>query len=657
MKSEKLRSPAAALSLLALNIAVCWRLFTVEFTGHFGSIEGSFIAIARYLSQHWGDSSWWPLWHCGMPYQDTYVPLLHLVVAATARFGHISAAHAYHSVIGVTYALGPVALYFLAVRLGASRGAAFLGALFYSLLSPSAFLMHNIRVDVGSLWYARRLQVLTMYGEGPHITAMTMMPIVILALESALQRRTTRSWVLAAISMAVVFLTNVPGTMALALAIFCWLCAQPKENLRRAWVIASSAAVMAYCLACYGLPPSSVKTVVGNVGPMHSGFSNSMRHGPLTLLLVFAVTAAVGFGMTRLRVPLLQRFAILFFALVAVIAIPANVDTYELLPQAGRLHLEMEIGICLLLGSAVWTLYTFVPRWLRPIVLALALAPIGIQLDNYQTRAAIDVQPVDLEKRSEYTTTRWIEANLPGRRVYASGSTSFWMDAFADVPQMAGCCDQGQSMPLINWLAAFINGATGPHDTEFSKIWMQALGVDALVVNGEASDDDYKDFRDLPRFDRNFPVLHAEHGDTIYQVRPPGATLAHILHSGEQIPPKPDFPDVRRYVEVINSRQSASFTWIHGGEARISTALSPGDLVSVQVAWFPGWKVWVNGTQKPITADGLGLILIDPQCQGSCDITLKWTGPGDLPFAAIVSIFALLAALWCLVGPLRHSVF
>jgi hypothetical protein len=37
-------------------------------------VEGYFIAIARYISGHWGDFSWFPLWHCGMPYQDTYVP-------------------------------------------------------------------------------------------------------------------------------------------------------------------------------------------------------------------------------------------------------------------------------------------------------------------------------------------------------------------------------------------------------------------------------------------------------------------------------------------------------------------------------------------------------------------------------------------------------
>ena len=95
--SPALQSAAAALALAALNLAICWRLIQAEYTDHFSSIEGSFIAIARYLSKHWRDSSWWPLWHCGMPYQDTYVPLLPLTVAATASLAHISAAHAYHA--------------------------------------------------------------------------------------------------------------------------------------------------------------------------------------------------------------------------------------------------------------------------------------------------------------------------------------------------------------------------------------------------------------------------------------------------------------------------------------------------------------------------------------------------------------------------------
>jgi hypothetical protein len=64
-----------------------------------------------------------------MPYTDTYVPLLHLLVAATATLSKIGAAHAYHAVTGLFYVCGPLTLYLMAVRLGAGRGSAFLGAL------------------------------------------------------------------------------------------------------------------------------------------------------------------------------------------------------------------------------------------------------------------------------------------------------------------------------------------------------------------------------------------------------------------------------------------------------------------------------------------------------------------------------------------------
>src|SRR5437762_6732684 len=84
--------------LFGLNAWIAWRLFWVEYTGNFGSIEGSFIGLTRYLSRHWDSISWWPVWHCGMPYQDTYVPLLHLTVAFVAAATRTSPAHVYHSI-------------------------------------------------------------------------------------------------------------------------------------------------------------------------------------------------------------------------------------------------------------------------------------------------------------------------------------------------------------------------------------------------------------------------------------------------------------------------------------------------------------------------------------------------------------------------------
>jgi hypothetical protein len=81
------------------------------------------------------------------------------------------------------------------------------------------------------------------------VTSLSLLPLVILALQYALERRTRRSFALAALAIATLFLTNVPGAMATGLAVFCWIAVQP-------------------AIACSGVPPSSLATVMGNVGPM-----------------------------------------------------------------------------------------------------------------------------------------------------------------------------------------------------------------------------------------------------------------------------------------------------------------------------------------------------------------------------------------------------
>ncbi len=512
---------AAVLALTALNLSISWRLLKIEYLNQLASVDGFFIGIARYISTHWSDFSWFPLWHCGMPYPDTYVPLLHLVVAAVATLGHVSAARAYHGVTGVAYALGPPALYWMAVRLGAPRGAAFLAALFYSLFSPSALLMPEMAKDLGGLWYGRRLQVMTVYGEGPHVAAMTLMPLVILALQNALVKKDSRSLALAALAIALVFLTNIPGTMALGLAVFCWICAQAGGQLRAAWLIAIGASVLAYGAACFGVPPSSLFRVGVNVSAMHRGFSNSLHYGPLPLALALGAIAALGYWLSRTRVPLTVRFAILFCALIAPMAATANVEVYELLPQAGRLHLDFEIGASLLLGCAAWSLYALLPRWTWPASLAILIGAVVIQYPHYRWRARFDTQRAELEKRSEYTTARWLDNNMNGGRVYVTGSTGFWLNAFSGTPQLNGCCDQGQSMAVLNEVPYKVNSTEG-NTTEAGVNWLRALGVQAMVVSGIESTDEYKDIRVPQRFEGVLPLLHRENGDAIFSVLPAG---------------------------------------------------------------------------------------------------------------------------------------
>ena len=649
---------AGAAALFALNIWICWRLFRIEYTQHFNSVEGFFIAMARYISTHWGGFSWWPLWHCGMPYQDTYVPLVHLVVAAVASLAKTSAAHAYHDVLGVAYSLGAATLFLMAIRLGASRSAAFLAGLLYSLFSPAALLMPDVARDIGGWYYCRRLQVMTVYGEGPHVTSMALLPLVILALQYALDRRTRRSFALAALAIATLFLTNVPGTMASGLAVFCWIAVQPADRWARGWAVAAGASGLAYGIACYGVPPSSLATVVGNVGPMHTGFWFALHKTPLLLPGALIAAAALGYLLRYSRLPLFARFGFLYCGLLAAMVLTAHPQTFELLPQVGRLQLEMEIPVCLLLGGLAWWIYTHSPRWLKPVLAAVAITAVAVQICNYRAGARADIQAVDPAARSEYASARWLDTHLHGQRVYATGSDRFWLDAFTDTPQVDGCCDQGTSMPVLRVLPYVVNPAYNPEVTKLAVVYLEALGAHALVTSGPESTEEYRDIKAPERFAPLLPVLHREHGETIYGVPQRGTSLAHVLRPGEE-PRIPDWHEAARaevvkYVDAIEdgSRPEAAFEWLGPSTARIRATLRRDDLVSVQVAWFAGWKATANSHARAVSADGLGLILIRPECEGNCEITLSWTGPRDRkPCAWIAGLAIVLTAALLFISP------
>ena len=89
------------LALFALNLWLVRRLLSIEFLDEMGSIEGSFIAIARWARNNWSDLSWFPLWYGGIPFENTYSPLLHRVVAAVSLLTGLTPPHAYHVVTAV----------------------------------------------------------------------------------------------------------------------------------------------------------------------------------------------------------------------------------------------------------------------------------------------------------------------------------------------------------------------------------------------------------------------------------------------------------------------------------------------------------------------------------------------------------------------------
>ena len=193
MPRQSLRTLAAACAVALVNVALIWPLFRVESTDQMQSIEAAFISLARYILEHFPDLQWFPLWYNGIPYQNTYPPLLPLSVAALAAVARIPPGLAYHALTAALYCLGPVALFWLVHRLSGSRTQALFAALAWSLISPSCFLIPEVRRDALNYFDVRRFQVLSEYGEGPHIASMALMLVALALLDAAVRKSGARN--------------------------------------------------------------------------------------------------------------------------------------------------------------------------------------------------------------------------------------------------------------------------------------------------------------------------------------------------------------------------------------------------------------------------------------------------------------------------------
>jgi hypothetical protein len=602
-------------SLFAINCFLILRLFGVEYTQHMGSIEAAYIGLTRYIRGHFPDLGWFPLWYGGIPYPDTYPPLLHFLTAAAVP---LSPGLAYHFVTALLYALAPVALCWTLWKLGADRNAAFVASLLYSLISPTCWLVSEVRHDSGGWFGARRLQTLLPYGEGPHLTSVLFLILAIGLLHVALEKRRPLYYVLAAFAVAATVLSNWIGAFALALIIGSYLLAY-----RRGWVRTAAIGCYAYALAMPWATPSTIATIRANA-PLVGG--RFVWNAPLTVGFVAGVVLLVWMG---------ARFGALFLYMTAYITLAAYWFGWALLPQPHRYHIEMDLAFWMALGLMC-------PPISRRVMWIAAALCLPILL--YQHKRAHDLaRPIDVRPTAEYRISTWLGQHMPGERVFAPGTDGFWMNAFSDTPLLTGGFDNGERNTFLQDVLYQIYAGD---KREVAIDWLNAFGCDAVVGDDPTSGEFYHPYAHPDRF-RDLPELWRDGAEVIYSV--PGAThsLAHAVHAADLPavrPPAYDTTLLKPYLGSI-AGSALDMHWNSAGSATIRGDLSPEHLVSVQITFDEGWKASVNGQTRRLWGDRLGQVVVEPQCTGSCTIELNYVGDIWARMARWLSPLALLAGI------------
>ena len=641
MPKRILRAAVFPLIIFALNCYFAKDLFRLEYSQFMGSIEAAYISISRYMIANWRDLTWFPLWYGGIPFQNSYPPLLHAIVAVTSVVAGWSPARSHHAVTAFFYCLGPVTLYALALRLTASRWSSFWAAWIYSILSPCAFLMPLIRADLGGWFGLRRYQALVPYGEGPHITSMALLPIALLALDLAIAKRTPIRCVFAAVAMAVVALTNWLGTFALAIAVFAYLMARPQW---RTWLAAFCLGALAYAFACPWIPPSTIRDVQHNAQTIGGSFEHVYRVLPLYL----AGGVLVALALRRMRISAVAQFFTLFAILTSVIPLAAEWFNIAIVPQPLRYHLEMDVALSL---AAVFAIRPFTKRLPRSyaaaLVLLLFLASFfPARFDRRYARLL--TKPIDIFQTTEYRAANWFEQHLDGGRVMAAGTVSYWMNAFTDTPQLGGGFDQGivnRNNTAVTYQILSADGA-GDRAADIARLWLRAFGVQAIAVQQS------QPYRHPENFQRSFPPAFRNNDLSIYWVPERTPSLAYVLDAKSLVRDRPingiDIAQTQAYVQALTV--PASFRWTSRHSAEIQAEIHRPQLISFQVTYHPGWRATANGTPARVFADGLGQIAIDPNCDGACSIHLTFDGGWEMRIARWLCWLAVLGCgLWILV--------
>jgi hypothetical protein len=304
------------------------------------------------------------------------------------------------------------------------------------------------------------------------------------------------------------------------------------------------------------------------------------------------------------------------------------------------------------LGLLLAPLLRWKPARIAGLAIVIALFASGYRFSRRWAR------PLDITRTAPYRQAVWIASHLPGERVMASGETEFWLNLFADNPQLsAGHEAAANWVERVAVYTIYSGQNAGDEDGPISILWLKAFACGAITVPGPASRDHFHPVRNPAKFDGRLPLVWREGGDSIYRVPLRSASLAHVVPADAIVGAPPlhglDVGGLRRYVAALDdpALPLAALTWQDPEHGRIVTRLAPAQVVSVQLTYDPGWRASVRGAPVAVRSDGLGMLTISGNTPGECTIELEFRGGTERTVCAGVGALAAIAIAWAMIAP------
>jgi hypothetical protein len=621
-------------------------LFRIEYLNNWGSIDSTFIADARFLKEHWPHPLWLPDWYCGTRWDYIYPPALRYGAALLSMLAGISTARSYHLYTAILYGLGSVGVYALLRATGTSRAWGWIGAAATALVSPAFLFLREVREDA-LLQMPQRLNVLVKWGEGPHVSALAILPLALACAWMAMRSGSARWIAGAAVCSAAVVSHNFYGAFSLALlfplAVWSlWITHQDGRMFHRAAAIA----VLAYSLTAFWLTPSYLRITSANLRLVsHPANAWSRWIAGILVVVLMWVSAKIARGRKDQAWPLFVTGAAICFG-VQVLGV--YYFHFRLTGEPHRLVPELDLALILLAIEILRRRR----RAIAAVCLVIAFAAGWRYLAQPWSIFEADSNP---QARIEYQLAAWTARNLPGARVYTDGTTRLWFNAWQSQQQVGGGSEQGllnNTIFLAQWQVT--------HDTEPGRdlAWLQAVGADAIIVHEREAPELLQEFAVPRKFSGRLPALYNNgHGDVIYRVPRRFPARARLVDAQRAAAARliPDSNDDRNelmaYLSLLENGpdREVAMRWDDIGAIRLRASVHQGEALIVQESYDPAWRAFAGGRPLAIRKDPAGFMLIDVP-PGEQDVRLVFALPLEILAGRIVSVLGAILAIAMIAG-------
>lgn len=635
-----------------------------------GSIEVSYVSMARFLVDYYPHLSWAPYWYFGFPFHLFYTPLLPVLEALLYLLGKIPYWQAYRMITGLGYVFTPVSVFlfawFISKRLIPGLVAAlaymFLPSLFYFVL-PSGEVARDV-ISEGIL-DPRRLVILARWGEGPHTLSLVFLPLAGLFFAWTLQSRRFFPLVMGAFLLMLTAITNAVGFYGLVLLLGAIFFVQLTEKGKLKSQTLKTAGV--FFLVSFGLSSfwynlSFIASFFSEGGGILGNYLNLFPWGWLLILLVVGVVfflfqkvihqqalkiALVWFGLT--------------FSLVYVYYASAPPEFFEqrleFAPQALRLMTEADMAFSILIASLLAALIDFWEkrRWILSLV-GQGLALSGVILLAWYgweylpfSRQAVSGQ-VELSKTAEKEVADWLAKKVDpkkGERIYLAGNYGFYLNYFTDIWQLRGGLYQAKTHPWPEHIYYQVNHGT---DKEIALAWLKAANVKYLVVNTDSSSELYKEFPHPKKFSRLNPE-YERNGDIIYRVPLITASPVKVIDRKrlkDLRPPKKadDKIALLAYADWLAKSRPASFEMANNDLYQIEATLGEEEGILLQMTYDKGFRAVSPEGSLKIIKDPLGFMTLIPAEPGQYEIQLSHHPTLQIYLGYLLTLLTVLLILW-----------